>query len=776
MSNSNDKQLLDPLLSEPATLAAEYRKRKRDYVYKSVNPKNVQEYYEKGWEHDKNLKTKIRIKYLKGFDERFENKVWRLFYEMGYSEMNEGRQFKVSFKRSGKIHDQKQIDVFAKDDETVLFVECKASEISKHRVLQNDIEAFANKKGYFANSVKKYYGNDYKPKILWFFITENIRWSRADRERAESERIQIISEREFRYYKEVVNHLGPAARYQFLAEFLKGQEIPELSNTILPAIRGKLGGKKFYCFVTTPKQLLKIAFVNHRALDDPDGYPTYQRLVEKGRRKKIAQYLENNGFFPTNLLINFSQKVRFDPIHKDEENDIHYGQLYLPNKYKSAWIIDGQHRLYGYSGLDEYFLKQNIMVLAFEKLPRVEEANLFVTINAEQKKVHRSLLDDLEGDLKWDSDKPTERIGAIAARLIKSLNADLGEPFYNRITAQGFKATDQMCLTLPEIKDGLKRSRLIGTAIMKKNVYERGPLCDQEDEGTLVRARLAVNLYFSLIKEANVERWESGRPGCLCTNPGIRGSLMLLASLVHHIETERRIDAKELEPLDIIAEIEEYLEPILLFISEASDTEFEELFKVKYGSGGSSQYYFRLCEKINEETPSFSPEGYDDWIQSQSEQRIRRADEIVKDLQNIIPAYIFNKFKEVYGAKRYLEEGVRDIDMRTAAYKSQQQSDPSTRTELEAYFEFLQLKKIVEKRYNWPFLKDVFNIPLPGRKGLTKNLEWMDRINSLRRVSAHGAYKRSYALADFSFLEWIYDEFQERVRAAPQKEEIWAVK
>ena len=53
------------------------------------------------------------------------------------------------------------------------------------------------------------------------------------------------------------------------------------------------------------------------------------------------------------------------------------------------------------------------MVIAFEKLQTEEEANLFVTINHEQKSVPRSLLDDLEGDLKWGSSKPAERIGAI---------------------------------------------------------------------------------------------------------------------------------------------------------------------------------------------------------------------------------------------------------------------------------------------------------------------------------------------------------------------------
>ena len=110
-------------------------------------------------------------------------------------------------------------------------------------------------------------------------------WSKPDKERADGLNIRIITERELRYFIQIAEHLGSAARYQFLAEFLHGQKIPGLSNTTVPAIRGKLGGNYFYCFLTTPKQLLKISFINHRSLNDPEGIPTYQRLVSQARMK-----------------------------------------------------------------------------------------------------------------------------------------------------------------------------------------------------------------------------------------------------------------------------------------------------------------------------------------------------------------------------------------------------------------------------------------------------------------------------------------------------------
>ena len=184
-------------------------------------------------------------------------------------------------------------------------------------------------KGPISNAIHKHYGADYKPKIIWMFVTENIIWSKPDRERASGENIRIITERELRYYSQIAEHLGKAARYQFLAEFLKNQPIPELSGKKIPAIRGKLGGKKFYCFVTTPRHLLKISFVNHRSLNDPEGAPTYQRLVSRSRIRDIGKFIKGGGYFPNNILINFTRSVRFDKISQDEESGVTYGQLYL---------------------------------------------------------------------------------------------------------------------------------------------------------------------------------------------------------------------------------------------------------------------------------------------------------------------------------------------------------------------------------------------------------------------------------------------------------------
>lgn len=364
--NTDEECYLGPLLTDPGRIRREAVHKRKVFDEKSVSPEAIEEHEANGWQVDRKLTRVTKVKREKEIGERLENRFWMLLFKLGYPEINEGRDFTILIERKGAEPLRKQIDVFGKDEETVIVAECKASEKLKPRSLQKDIEEFANLKGPISHAVRKHYGTDVKLKFIWLFVTENIIWSGPDKERAVGENIRVITERELRYYLQIADHLGKAARYQFLAEFLKDQQIPELSGKAVPAIKGKLGGRFFYCFVTTPRHLLKISFVNHRSLNDPEGAPTYQRLVSRSRMRNIGEFIKGGGYFPNSLIINFTRTIRFDKVMHDETADVTYGQLSLPDRYRSAWIIDGQHRLYGFSPIDDKFLDQNVIVVAFE--------------------------------------------------------------------------------------------------------------------------------------------------------------------------------------------------------------------------------------------------------------------------------------------------------------------------------------------------------------------------------------------------------------------------
>lgn len=758
--------ILGPLVTDPGQLRREAVRRRKPFDEKSVQPDSIPDHEANGWVVDRKLKRKTKVKREKEVGERLENRFWMLLFKLGYPELNEGRSFTVRIERKGAEPLRKQIDVFAKDDETVIVAECKASEKLTRRSVQKDVEEFCNLKGPIANAVTKHYGRDFKPKIIWLFITENIIWSRPDRERAAGGNIRVITERELRYYSQIAEHLGKAARYQFLAEFLKDQSIPELADTSVPAIRGKLGGHKFYCFVTTPRCLLKISFVNHRSLNDPEGAPTYQRLVSKSRIRDIGDYISSGGFFPNNIIVNFTRSLRFDRISHDDVSDVTLGTLYLPDRYQSAWIIDGQHRLYGFSPIDDKYLNHNIIVVGFENLSKADEADLFVTINHEQKSVPKHLLDDLEGELKWGSSVPSERIGAIAARLINCLNADVGEAFYSRITQQGIKSTNKTCLTMPALKDAIRRSGLIGRALLNNTNYELGPLSGSTDAETLERARCGLNQFFSSVRNANLAEWEKGREGYLCTNVAVQAYLLLLGSLVKYWEANTAADSREMAIEDILLEIEEYVAPVTEFLEQADAQAMEAAFRVPFGSGGPPEYYYRLCRLIKSKYPDFQPEGMDEWEAEQSKENIEEADRKLKVIVTEMRQFIFDMFRVVHGEEKdaYWDKGVPDKSLKAKAYERSLDYEVEDRLPLETYLEVVEMKKIVESKQNWSLFKGAFNIPEPGEKGFAKNVKWMDRVNELRRIPAHPAKERRYKVEDFEYIDFVYDEFMRRIK------------
>lgn len=763
-----DCEWLITVTTDSSKLKREATKRRKPYQELSVAKSAVNDFLDNGWEVDRELKIKTRIRKPWSHDERLENRVWHLFYLLGYPEISAGRNFQITIHRRGADPFKKQIDVLAKDDETVVVAECKSSARICRRSLQKDVEEFASLKGPISNAIKKHYGRDFKPKIIWLFVTSNIAWSQPDKRRAVGANINVVTEKELRYYLQIADHLRSAARFQFLAEFLKDQKIPEMENIRVPAVRGKLGGKMFYSFVSTPKQMLKIAFVNHRSLNDPAGAPSYQRLVSRTRLRQISRFIHGGGFFPTNILVNFASKCRFEQVAKDEDTNVVFGNLYLPCRYRSAWIIDGQHRLYGYAPLSDKYLNQNIMVVAFDGLKKEEEANFFVTINHEQKSVPKTLLDDLEGELKWGSDRPTERIGAISARLIGLLNNDIGEPLYGRVTQQGISPTEKTCLTVPALKDGLRRSGLVGQAILKKKEYGPGPLCSTKDVDTLERARGTLNSYFQFLVSANPGQWEAGRKGHLCTNVSVQAYLQLLSAVISYMESNKGLTARELEPNELIAEIEEYMDPVLSWLASASAVQMEKQFKVQFGSGGPREYFFRLCQMIRARFSDFSPEGMDEWTEEQSEELVAEADRKLKELNIHVQKTIFNTFKQKYGKTGdiYWNKGVTDKKIKTRAYEKSLDDDDEDRLPLENYLDFIEYKKIVENKTHWPLFKPIFDIPEPGEKGYSKNVRWMERINELRRIPAHATEKRHYKTSDFDYIDFIYEEFMGRSEKA----------
>lgn len=563
---TDKESLLEPLLDTEKQLNSEYRIRKRSYRTKSSHSADVDDWLKRGWTVQRAGKRKATVVKPKSHDQLLEDRIWCLAHLMGYARMN-GDKFKIAFRRNDGSPGQKQIDVFAADKDTVLVIECKSRADRGRRSLQKDILETIALKEYVRKSVVSSYSDGSKPKIIWIYATSNIIWSENDVSRASDGNIYIMTENEIQYFEAFLRHMGPAGRYQILGEFLKGQKVPGLQGVKIPAIKGKIAGEPYYSFVCTPRHLLKIAFVNHHALNHPDGKPAYQRMISSNRLKEIGQYIIRGGYFPTNIIVNFTNSPKFELISNKENADenIKFGWIHLPQLYRSAWIIDGQHRLYGYSFLEDAHLDDNLFVLAFDGMDTRKEADLFITINHKQKSVPKSLLVSLLADIRLGDSDPKTSLSALASAVVRSINTDKTSPLSRRFAVPGVPPEQNQNLTVSEAVNGLVRSELLGRVVGKSRLP--GPLAGSTDAASIDRARSVLNSYFEALREANPRRWELGRTAYISTNPGIRAHLSLIAEIVRYLSHKGNSDFHALNEDRFAAYVIEIAQPAVIYLT-----------------------------------------------------------------------------------------------------------------------------------------------------------------------------------------------------------------
>jgi len=680
-----------------------------------------------GWEILRKLKKSYKLKKDKPLDEQLEDEVWTIVAEMGFHELSNGRNFTISV---GDGVNPRQIDVFAKDRETALIIECTQSEQPKKKDMSDLIEKITSFKGKMANSIKAHYGNRLKLKIGWVIATRNVEWGTADLEKATAERITVLRDHEIDYYKKLTDHLKGAAKYQFLSHLFFNESISALDLTV-PATRGKMGGKVFYNFLIKPSDLLKIAYISHKASRNIEDLETYQRMLKPKRLRDIAEYIDGGGQFPTNIVVNIKSKrdVRFDL--KQDIGDSAFGTLYLPNTYASSWIIDGQHRLYGYMHSNRAEIADDqttLPVLAYDHLSPMDEANLFVDINSKQVKVTPGLLNELYANLTWDSDNFSERISSLRTRVTIALNTRRSSPFYDRIILTSKNKTKKRCLTLTSFVAGLKENKFFGSE------GKPGPLCNatsKELEDTKNKAVEIVDGYIRLFSEAMPEHWELGndKGGFLFTNEGIRALLSVLKDIFWYIEFKDRIVIDTNSPDVILPYISKYIKPVVDYFMSASEEEIAN-FRGRQALKGVRKNSLLMMSLINKIYPEFRPSGLEEFLDTVDEEGTNEARNKIDEMQSRFYNVVITALKNEYGENDWWYEGIRKTIRKDCV--GRQDAEKGVKKK-EQYLLLINYRDIALD--NWGIFDKYFTLEEKGNK--SKRTEWLVKLNDIRNITHH---------------------------------------
>ena len=712
------------------------RKNKLPYITRTVLNSKVEEAISEGWILEKKSKKSTRLKKTKQHNSLLEDRVWMLLYRMGFSHLSGKGGASLVIDPTVEKSPKSQIDIVGIDAEIAIAAECKSSEEPRKRPnFQEELAKLSSIREKFIRAIHRQIQGTSKRHCVLVMFTSNAILSENDKKRAQEAHIILFDETDLNYYEALAAHLGPAARYQLCSDMLPGRTIEGLAIR-MPALKSKMGGYNCYTFSISPDYLLKIAYIAHRKKGKASDVSTYQRMVSKSRLNKIKEYISNFGVFPTNIVINLEKNkyLRFEKAKQDSTyEDSILGWLSLSPSYKSAWIIDGQHRLFAYSG-HELSKKSVLSVLAFEGLPSSIQAQLFVDINAKQKSVKQTLLRELYAELNWDAEDEEIRVSAIVSKAIQDLDMDHESPFYDRILLADDKKNAIQCITLDSMAKSLEKTRFYLTKV-KKNIPEYGPLWTGDNMETLKRTKYIINGWFSLIRDRANTWWDlgSGDGGGLAMNDGITICINVLRSVFKHLELKglKLIKLEKEELLNIIYPFGEVLGNYLGSLSESDRKSFRSLRGTQGQTTGT-----RLCQRaIHEKLPEFDPPGLKYFIELEKSGNNKKAREIIDRIEITLQKTIIEELKDNFGEenKQWWFNGVPKNIRKKVSDKKEE--DDGKRGGEEFYFDLIDYRPVIIE--NWNIFEKLFAYGDSGNK--EKKTNWLVEINDLRRVVSHAS-------------------------------------
>jgi len=258
-----------------------------------------------------------------------------------------------------------------------------------------------------------------------------------------------------------------------------------MATITVPYIDVSQTGGKFLLTKMTAGTLTKISYVAVRGQSEEEG--AVQRILSSRRIASIKEFTLAGGSYPNAIILNW--------VSDDNKLKRIGGKLTFADTADSAQIIDGQHRLAGIRAAisdNIKIAKLDLPVVIYEKLGTPACADIFLSINTEQKPVPRSLVFDLYGVAGEHIIDPA----AVRARDIAVyLNEAEGSPYYGEIKFPG---------DAPR-KGGVALSTVVSA--VKSLVEEKGIFEQIEVKELEMQQQIIFNLFHAL-KLKYGEHWE----------------------------------------------------------------------------------------------------------------------------------------------------------------------------------------------------------------------------------------------------------------------------
>lgn len=658
LTTEQRQNILDKMSDDISRLGKLYKAFKGEYEEMPVPPGMVDDMIKDGWEIKETKKTVVRIRRKKSVSRQFEHEVWCQFYDLGFRCLNIDNQLHLKWGEGE--HDHKQLDVVAVGDEAIFVVECKAAdELKTAPSFKDEAETLRLRKQGVINTLREIYGKDKKVKFIFATKNYNFGGNSTDLERFKELKVYVYDDKTQKYIDKLIRNYKDSALYQFLGLMFREEEINK-NKIEIPAIEGDMGRHKYYMFSIEPTKLLKMGFVLHRTAANDFDLPTYQRLLVPKKIKDITKFVEEGGYFPNSIIININQtkkhKIDFQADAKLDGNKSRLGILRIPNVYGMAYIIDGQHRVYGYAGSKRKDTN-TVPVVAFVGMTPEEQLKIFMEINQNQKAVSKDLRLDLEEDLLWNSDSLASRLRALRSSIIKVLANKKESPLYNMITV----GEDTANLSFTSFDNAFTKSTLLpkasGSKFKEESVaYAMYDTTEQDHEKAMSDSKNRITDFvircYSYIKDEYPEIYEKDNKYIMSIR-GVVPFICLISDLRNSLIDKNHLKntSSSIECADAITK---YLKALINGLKNLSIEEKDKILGIQ-GKMAETIWLRMFQDLINKEFPEYNPPKLIEWRETQDKELQEKGRKLGQKIVTEIRRIVISNLKDLFGKHWDLE-------------------------------------------------------------------------------------------------------------------------
>jgi DNA sulfur modification protein DndB len=361
-----------------------------------------------------------------------------------------------------------QTDAYGIFGKVALVLECKTTARNKRININQAVDKLAGRRPALRRALREKYGKQLKYFRFVIVVGNASAIAPYNRRSKKPRDISVWTPKYFDAVESLASGIGNKAVPYILKELrisnLRASLNEKKPYELLPAIRVSPDGTKnsgtIYSFFAPARSLLDLCYVARVESDQPRAY---QRLLNRSRLKKIRKFINGSGTFKNSVVLSIPSKAHFQRRSAARIGTVRgaYGILRIPYVPASMWIIDGQHRIYGFLGANRNRLNAPIPVVGVQNLNNFEQGRIFVDINGNQKPVDVNLLWDLYSQLY--SDQPS----GVISSMVKEMAFKKASLLYRRIYVPGSSVRSRRYydIYLANICEAIEKQAILQAAI-----------------------------------------------------------------------------------------------------------------------------------------------------------------------------------------------------------------------------------------------------------------------------------------------------------------------